>query len=170
MCGGTVDTSVVLGANIHAVRSSFFTLLPFSSLLRREMAWSYCWRYACMPERFYGRSFTASLERVARHNIPLMAPAQFDLITLTAPGGMTINVTLYPADAAVAAINLTSGTLVRSKQDQPCLLVHACMRAWRLALRCMLRAPHVPSCLKALLSVVPSLNRGCSTHYMRWPP
>jgi hypothetical protein len=36
------------------------------------MAYSYCWRYACLPEVFATKTFTAVTANLSRWNIPRM--------------------------------------------------------------------------------------------------
>ncbi|KXZ43347.1 hypothetical protein GPECTOR_93g617 [Gonium pectorale] len=86
---------------------------PNYDVLLREMAWSHCWRYDCLPAEFFGKPYVLTIREVSKHNIARMPPARYELITLPAPYGMAINVTLNPADGGLPmGFNSTVGGLV----------------------------------------------------------
>jgi len=56
--------------------------IPFLFCSRGEMAFSYCWRYKCLPTQFSTSNFTATVSQLDRFNIKRM------------PGGVVYNTTL----------------------------------------------------------------------------
>lgn len=39
----------------------------------KELAWSHCWRYDCLPSIFFGKPYTLVIDRVTKHNIAVSA-------------------------------------------------------------------------------------------------
>ncbi|KXZ50961.1 hypothetical protein GPECTOR_14g205 [Gonium pectorale] len=113
-CNSTFATMTVNFANETDGNTNFTQCVPFPNydLLLREMAWSHCWRYDCLPPEFFGKPYTMTIHEVNRYNIPLMPPARYELITLPAPFGMRIDVTLNPVEGDPMYYNSTQGGLV----------------------------------------------------------
>ncbi|KXZ50425.1 hypothetical protein GPECTOR_16g599 [Gonium pectorale] len=114
-CNSTFATMSVTFANSSDGSTNLTQCVPWPNydILLREMAWSHCWRYDCLPAEFFGKPYVLTIREVSKHNIALMPPARYELITLPAPYGMRINITLNPADGGEAmGFNSTVGGLV----------------------------------------------------------
>ncbi|GLC39217.1 hypothetical protein PLESTM_000865000 [Pleodorina starrii] len=113
-CNSTYATMVARFANETEKPDNFtdvFLCVPWPNydLLMREMAWSHCWLWSCLPKEMEGKAYTLTINQVARHNIPLMPPARYELILFPAPFGMEISMTLFPVEGAPMHFNSTVG-------------------------------------------------------------
>ncbi|KAG2453051.1 hypothetical protein HYH02_002386 [Chlamydomonas schloesseri] len=120
-CNSTFATIKMVAVNDTSVEPEYrCTSWPNYDLLLQDMAWSYCWRYDCLREDFWGKPYTATIEQVTKHNIAKITPARYQLVHLVAPFGMTITTTFHYADGSMepAAYNSTVGSPVASGRVQ----------------------------------------------------
>eukprot|EP00798_Chlamydomonas_sp_ICE-L_P016162 gene16162-22323_t len=61
-----------------------------------RMAYSYCWRYACLPDQFSYSTFTATMTNLTRYNIPRM------------PGGATFNTSILATVGVQVEVTATA--------------------------------------------------------------
>ncbi|KAG2437447.1 hypothetical protein HXX76_006097 [Chlamydomonas incerta] len=125
-CNSTYATIKMAVVNDSSVEPEYrCTSWPNYDLLLQDMAWSYCWRYDCLRNDFWGKAYTATIEQVAKHNIARITPARYQLLHFVAPYGMTITTTFYFADGATppAAYNSTVGSAVISGRVQEVTLM-----------------------------------------------
>ncbi|KAL6749731.1 hypothetical protein V8C86DRAFT_952938 [Haematococcus lacustris] len=74
-----------------------------------RMAYSFCWRYACLPDGFAQSDFTATTPMLARFNIPRMPGNVTYNTTLMATPGVKINVTAFPKVASQGLLVFNNG-------------------------------------------------------------
>ncbi|KAG2482150.1 hypothetical protein HYH03_018909, partial [Edaphochlamys debaryana] len=117
-CNSTYATMKLRLDDDPSVEHLQCTSWPNYDLIMREMAWSYCWRYDCLPPTFIGKSYTAAIENVTKHNIQLIPPAGYKLLTLVAPYGMYITVDFELRDGTAFTRNSTVGRRVVSGREQ----------------------------------------------------
>ncbi|PNH11091.1 hypothetical protein TSOC_002102, partial [Tetrabaena socialis] len=117
LCNSTYATMTAQLVNDSSVTFKQCVSWPNYDILTREMAWSHCWRYDCLPRAFYGQAYTVSINEVSKHNIHDIPAADFELLTFVAPFGMRADVTLNYVDK-VEEYNSTVGSLVIQGRKQ----------------------------------------------------
>jgi hypothetical protein len=110
-CNSTYATMTITLASDPTTTTLQCVPFPNYIPILREMAWSYCWRYDCLPEAFRGTAYYAEISDVVDYNIPLIQPASYQLIHFPAPFGMSINTT-FKIDGTASSYNSTVGSLV----------------------------------------------------------
>ncbi|KAG2489046.1 hypothetical protein HYH03_012483 [Edaphochlamys debaryana] len=120
-CNSTYATAVVSFANDEDLEAWLknntgadpnhyqCTSWPNYDIFLREMAWSYCWRYDCLPQRFYAKPYKVTINQVTKHNIALMPSGDYELLTFPAPYGMRIDSELGYQDGTIVKHNSTEG-------------------------------------------------------------
>ena len=84
----------------------------------KELAFSHCWKAECLPAAFSGKAYNLTITEVTKHNVATMPAASYQLITLVAPFGMGINVTLNPAGGAPVTYSSAVGAVVSGGRMQ----------------------------------------------------
>jgi hypothetical protein len=62
------------------------------------MAYSFCWRYKCLPDGFSRSAFTATMTNLSRWNIPNMPGGVLYNTVIQSTPGVKVNVTGYAKD------------------------------------------------------------------------
>ncbi len=65
------------------------------------MAYSFCWRYACLPDSFSSSEFTANMSGLAKYNIGRMPGGVVYNATIKATPGVKVDVTAASKTTAV---------------------------------------------------------------------
>ncbi|KAF5843883.1 hypothetical protein DUNSADRAFT_5 [Dunaliella salina] len=76
---------------------------------RGEMAFSFCWRYKCLPDAFSRSNFTATVSGLERFNIPEMPGGVVYNATIKATPGVVLSVSGPAKDASKQSISFTNG-------------------------------------------------------------